>query len=85
MEIQCRFPASANPAIFGIQKTLVEAWTIVNEAYVDAGFGGHNWEKELGEALTTAYTATDASKAYGAVEQMLNKLGDPFTRIVTAP
>ncbi len=59
-------------------------WT-VNEAYVDAGFGGHNWEKELGDALLTAYSATDASKAYGAVETMLNKLGDPFTRIVTAP
>ena len=25
---RCRFPASANPAVFGIQKTLVEAWTI---------------------------------------------------------
>lgn len=52
---------------------------------MDAGFGGHNWEMELGEALSSAYAATDASKAYGAVEQMLNKLGDPFTRIVTAP
>ena len=60
-------------------------WLAVNEAYVDAGFGGHNWEKELGDALLTAYSATDASKAYNAVEVMLNKLGDPFTRIVTAP
>lgn len=83
--IGCRFPASANPAVFGIQKTLVEAWTIVNEAYVDAGFGGHNWEKELGDALMMAYAATEPSKAYDAVETMLNKLGDPFTRIVTAP
>ena len=39
----CRFPASPNPEVFAAQKTLVEAWRVVAESYVDDHFGGHDW------------------------------------------
>ena len=38
-----RFPASPNPEVFAAQKTLVEAWRVVAESYVDDHFGGHDW------------------------------------------
>ena len=43
----CRFPASPDPKVFAAQQTLVEAWSIIEDAYVDAQFGGHQWEDEL--------------------------------------
>ena len=77
-----RFPASENPAVFAVQKTLVEAWTIVEEAFVDGKFGGRHWDTELGDALLAAYQAENGEKAYSVIRGMLGKLGDPFTRIV---
>lgn len=81
---QCRFPASADPAVFAAQKTLVEAHQIIEEAYVDGRFGGHDWKDELSTALTAAYSAESGDKAYAQIGRMLEKLGDPFTRIVPA-
>ena len=40
---QHRFPASSNPEVYAAQKTLVEAWRVVAESYVDDHFGGHDW------------------------------------------
>lgn len=80
----CRFPASNNPSIFAAQKTLVEAWTIIQEAFVDGRFGGADWEQALSEALTSAYHAPNFDKAYAEISTMLARLGDPFTRIVPA-
>ncbi|KAL3159613.1 hypothetical protein ABBQ38_010023 [Trebouxia sp. C0009 RCD-2024] len=77
-----RFPASANPAVFAAQQTLVEAWTIVGEVFVDARFAGHNWDQELTESLTAAYSAESGENAYREIAHMLSKLGDPFTRVV---
>lgn len=53
-------------------------------AFVDAGFGGKDWEQELNNALISAYKAPSSDKAYGEISTMLAKLGDPFTRIVPA-
>lgn len=67
-----------------MQKTLVEAWTIVDEAYVDGDFGGNNWERELATSLMSAYRSPDGQSAYSVVADMVQKLGDPFTRLVPA-
>ena len=80
----CRFPASANPAVFAAQQTMVEAWTIVGEVFVDARFAGHNWDHELTEGLNAAYTAESGESAFKEISHMLSKLGDPFTRVVPA-
>ena len=79
-----RFPASANPAVFAAQQTLVEAWTIVGEVFVDARFAGHNWDQELTESLNAAYSAESGENAYREISHLLSKLGDPFTRVVPA-
>ena len=78
----CRFPASANPAIFAAQQTMVEAWTIVGEVFVDARFSGHNWDRELTDSLNAAYASDSGEGAYREISHMLAKLGDPFTRVV---
>ena len=80
----CRFPASQDPKVFAAQQTLVEAWSIIEDAYVDAQFGGHQWEDELSNALVATYAAEDGDGAYKQISNMLSKLGDPFTRIVPA-
>ncbi len=49
---------------------------------MDARFGGNDWESELSEALVSAYTADTSANAYHEISTMLEKLGDPFTRIV---
>eukprot|EP00884_Botryococcus_braunii_P016131 jgi/Botrbrau1/3200/Bobra.37_2s0030.1 len=79
-----RFPAAEDPAVFAAQKTLVEAWTIVEEAYVDGDFGGNNWERELASSLMSAYKSPNGEAAYSIVMHMVEKLGDPFTRLVPA-
>ena len=63
---------------------MVEAWTIVGEVFVDARFSGHNWDHELTEGLSAAYTAESGDTAYREIGHMLSKLGDPFTRVVPA-
>ena len=62
----------------------MEAWSIIEDAYVDAQFGGHQWEDELSNALVATYAAEDGAGAYKQIGNMLSKLGDPFTRIVPA-
>lgn len=62
----------------------MEAWSIIEDAYVDAQFGGHQWEDELSNALVATYSAENGEGAYKQISAMLAKLGDPFTRIVPA-
>lgn len=82
--VLARFPASSDPAVFAAQQTMVEAWTIVGEVFVDGRFGGHNWDRELADALNAAYTSQSGEGAFQEISHMLTKLGDPFTRIVPA-
>lgn len=65
-----------------VQRTLVEAWTIVTEGYVDPTFNGADWMGELGDALTTSAEASTPEEAQKQIGAMLGKLGDPFTRWV---
>lgn len=78
-EIQ-RFPASADPAIFAVQKTMVEAWQIVDHVFVDRT--DERWLKDLSKYINQAYNSADSDKAYESIASMLKDLGDPYTRIV---
>ncbi|GLC33706.1 hypothetical protein PLESTB_000106100 [Pleodorina starrii] len=75
-----RLPASTDPAVFAAQRTLVEAWTIVGQAFVDPSFNGHDWESELREHMMTAFNAANPDAAFGEIGHMLEELGDPYTR-----
>ncbi len=63
------------------QKLLSEAWRIVNRAYIDDSFNHQNWwwmrEKALKKPLR------DRTETYGAIQEMLAVLGDPFTRFLS--
>jgi len=75
-----RFPASANPEVFAVQKTLVEAWDIVDKVFVDPT--GDDWRQDLRSHLLDAYKAKDADQAYNSISGMLEDLKDPYTRLV---
>ncbi|GAB4819206.1 hypothetical protein N2152v2_006252 [Parachlorella kessleri] len=76
------FPVSSNPEVFDIQRTLVEAWTICTEAFVDPRYNGVDWVGELSGALHAAADASTPKEAQREISGLLGKLGDPFTRWV---
>lgn len=81
-EIFMTFPISANPAVFEVQRTLVEAWNITTEVFVDPMFNNTDWASELVASLTTAADAKTPEDAQKQIKDLLGKLGDPFTRWV---
>lgn len=78
---EMRFPASGDPEVFTVQQTLVEAWSIVRDTFVD-GDGGSEWEQELSDSLMNAYRSKNGKEAYHAIEDMLKDVPDPYTRII---
>eukprot|EP01025_Chloroclados_australasicus_P019737 TRINITY_DN207_c0_g1_i1.p1 TRINITY_DN207_c0_g1~~TRINITY_DN207_c0_g1_i1.p1 ORF type:complete len:551 (-),score=61.69 TRINITY_DN207_c0_g1_i1:469-2043(-) len=78
-----RFAASANPEIFTTQKTLVEAWAIVQDEFVDDNLNNADWKSELINTMTNIIRSPNRKEAFGFIGDMLEKLGDPYTRIVS--
>lgn len=60
-----------------------EVWQIINYQYVDSTFNQNDWEKVRDEYVVDRdYTTGDMASAYGAIDEMLEKLGDPYTRFM---
>lgn len=57
-----------------------EVWQIINYQYVDTTFNKLDWQNVRQEYLERPYT--DKEEAYEAVREMLEKLGDPYTRFM---
>ena len=57
-----------------------EVWQIINNQYVDTSFNETDWQSIRQEYLERPYT--DREEAYEAVREMLEKLGDPYTRFM---
>lgn len=57
-----------------------EVWQIINHQYVDTNFNNTNWLQVRQEYLAKSYT--DREDAYKAVREMLEQLGDPYTRFM---
>ncbi len=62
------------------QKLLLQSWRIVNQSYVDETFNHQNWWK-LREKFVKKPLG-DRNETYTAIEEMLAKLDDPFTRLL---
>lgn len=62
------------------QKLLSEVWRIVDRAYVDNTFNQQNWWYVRQRALKQPLDNREAT--YGAIQQMLASLDDPFTRLL---
>lgn len=67
-------------AITEEQKIVVEAWRIVNRAYLDDTFNHQNWSAVRQQALKQPFDNPEA--AYKTVEKMLASLNEPFTRFL---
>nr|MBF2096861.1 PDZ domain-containing protein [Gloeomargaritaceae cyanobacterium C42_A2020_066] len=59
---------------------LDEAWQIIEAEYVDAGFNKVDWQQVRQQLLGQSYT--NRSQAYRALQQAIQRLGDPYTRFL---
>ena len=82
--LTCRLPASPVPEVYSAQETLIEAWSIVGESFVDDSFNGRDWTRQLMSHMQAAYSAVDPAVARQQVDLLLAGLGDPYPRHITA-
>ncbi len=57
-----------------------ETWQIVNRSYIDASFNGQDWQSIRIKYLNNTYASQ--AEAYVAIKQMLEPLGDRYTRFM---
>ncbi|GMP97302.1 hypothetical protein CsSME_00045612 [Camellia sinensis var. sinensis] len=77
------FPASRAPEVNTVQRTLVEAWGLIRETFVDPTFNHQDWDLKLQQTMVEMFPLRSADAAYNKIRGMLSTLGDPFTRIVS--
>jgi carboxyl-terminal processing protease len=65
----------------GPKETVDEVWQIINYQYVDDDFNHKDWSKIRQQYVKDADYDTKED-AYKAIRQMLNQLGDPYTRFM---
>ncbi len=57
-----------------------EVWQIIYRDYVDASFNKNDWRQVRQQYLSREYSSKE--EAYKAIREMLEKLGDPYTRFM---
>jgi carboxyl-terminal processing protease len=57
-----------------------EVWQVIDHDYVDGTFNGNNWRAVRTKYLNRTYSSN--KEAYLAIREMLEKLGDPYTRFM---
>lgn len=57
-----------------------EVWQIINRTYVDGTFNKVDWKSVRNQYLGRSYA--NKEEAYKAIREMLEKLGDPYTRFM---
>ncbi|GLJ21445.1 hypothetical protein SUGI_0395090 [Cryptomeria japonica] len=77
------FPASNAREVNTVQRTLVEAWGVVRETFVDSTFNHQDWDLKLQQTMVEMFPLKSADAAYGKISNMLATLGDPFTRLIS--
>ncbi|XP_022766726.1 carboxyl-terminal-processing peptidase 3, chloroplastic-like isoform X2 [Durio zibethinus] len=77
------FPASRAQEVNTVQRTLVEAWGLIRETFVDPTFNHQDWDLKLQQTMVEMFPLNSADAAYGKIRGMLSTLGDPFTRIIS--
>lgn len=77
------FPVSRAPEVNTVQRTLVEAWGLIRETFVDPTFNHQDWDSKLQQTMVEMFPLRSADAAYNKISGMLSTLGDPFTRIIS--
>ncbi|MEN9207027.1 MAG: S41 family peptidase [Gloeomargarita sp. GMQP_bins_120] len=57
-----------------------EVWQLIYQDYVDPSFNRTNWRQIRQQYLSREYSSRE--EAYKAIREMLEKLGDPYTRFM---
>lgn len=75
-------PLSARAADYGSlsseQKSVAEAWRVVDGTFLDRTFNGQDWFKLRQDAVKKKYKNVDEARA--AVSELVGSLGDKYTR-----
>uniref|UniRef100_A0A1J3I8Q4 C-terminal processing peptidase n=1 Tax=Noccaea caerulescens TaxID=107243 RepID=A0A1J3I8Q4_NOCCA len=77
------FPVSRAREVTRVQRTLVEAWGLIRETFVDPTFNHQDWDSRLQQTMMEMFPLRSEDAAYGKIKAMLSTLGDPFTRIIS--
>lgn len=77
-------PAAKTEELFSVQRTMVEAWTIIQDAFVDQTFNHTNWENELERHLIAVSRAQTRDQGINELKSLISDLHDPYTRWVSA-
>ncbi|XP_042513021.1 carboxyl-terminal-processing peptidase 3, chloroplastic isoform X2 [Macadamia integrifolia] len=77
------FPVSRAREVNTVQRTLVEAWGLIRESFIDPTFNHQDWDLKLQQTMVEMFPLRTADAAYSKIRGMLSTLGDPFTRIIS--
>ncbi|KAL6987093.1 Carboxyl-terminal-processing peptidase 3, chloroplastic [Sarracenia purpurea var. burkii] len=77
------FPVSRAREVNTVQRTLVEAWGLIRETFIDPSFNHQDWDLKLQQTMVEMFPLRSADAAYNKIRGMLSTLGDPFTRIIS--
>ncbi|CAI0377086.1 unnamed protein product [Linum tenue] len=77
------FPVSRAREVNTVQRTLVEAWGLIRETFVDPTFNHQDWDSKLQQTMVEMFPLSSSDAAYNKIRGMLSTLGDPFTRIIS--
>lgn len=77
------FPVSHTREVNTVQRTLVEAWGLVRETFIDPTFNHQDWDSKLQQTMVEMFPLKSEDAAYNKLKGMLATLGDPFTRIIS--
>ncbi len=78
----CTFSnVQASLALNDGQQLILESWSLINEGYLDpTKFDQIHWKRLRQKALEKPISTSE--DAYSAIENMLQPLGDPYTRLL---
>nr|DAD29815.1 TPA_asm: hypothetical protein HUJ06_031283 [Nelumbo nucifera] len=77
------FPVSRAREVNRVQRTLVEAWGLIRETFIDPTFNHQDWDLKLQQTMVEMFPLKSADAAYNKISGMVATLGDPFTRIIS--
>ncbi|KAK4581592.1 hypothetical protein RGQ29_024980 [Quercus rubra] len=77
------FPVSRAQEVNTVQRTLVEAWGLIRETFIDPTFNHQDWDSKLQQTMVEMFPLRSSDAAYNKISAMLSTLGDPFTRIIS--
>lgn len=73
--------ATGYNALSDEQKTVAEAWRLLDNSFLDRTFNGQDWFKLRQDLVKRKYK--NADDAHAAVDQMASTLGDKYTRYLS--